>query len=105
MKAAYNFQRYQDQFIFMERKNIERLFVNFYKHKLPKHHIQRDVLSMTAIISKIFITWDDYQQFMDDHPTDFCLALKGVTLISSLLFSSGLELLNAIIYKCRYLFR
>ena len=79
MKAAYNFQRYQDQFIFMERKNIERLFVNFYKHKLPKHHIQRDVLSMTAIISKIFITWDDYQQFMDDHPEDFCLALKGVT--------------------------
>ena len=81
METTDQLQRYQDQFIDIERKHIEHLLENFYELKLSRNYIQRDIFGLTAIISDIFITWDDYQQFMDDHPKDFCWVLKGVTLI------------------------
>ena len=77
------FQRYKEQFfdifIDIESKFIESHFENFYKNKLSSHNFHKDIIGVSSIASDIFITWDDYQQFMDDHPTDFCYVLKGVT--------------------------
>ena len=86
------FQRYRDQFIDIESKLIESHFENFYRNKLSWRNFHRDIIGVSSIVSDIFITWDDYQQFMDDHPKDFCYVLKGVTPNLSLLSSSGLEL-------------
>ena len=89
------FQRYYpfiNQFIDIENKTIESHFENFYQNKLSSRYFHRDIIGVSSIVSDIFITWDDYQQFMDDHPKDFCYVLKGVTPNLSLLSSSGLEL-------------
>ena len=81
METMEHLKRYQDQFIDMERQQIGYILEQFYHNKLSQNFMREEIRAMMDIISKIFITWDDYQQFMDDHPEDFCWVLKGVTPI------------------------
>ena len=50
---------------------------NFYANKLEENVIKKEMSAIAEFISFIFITWNDYQQFMDDFPNDFCWALQA----------------------------
>ena len=66
------------EFINIERENIKHNLRHFFRGILQSQYIHRDVDTISQRISDIFITWDDYEQFMKDHQKSFCREFQDV---------------------------